>query len=234
MGQSANTGERRFDAYFDDVASLRDNVESLNSDLFPIREPLVERMDVDVDATLYELMAVLSQRVAKFRDYGVTLNVRLSPEPIVIKDRGELEEDEADDALIKAIQESATRAVVTYREYSQLLLVVAELDKQRGKLAERIERLPDGDPKRDAIEAEILGAGRVLRKAEQKLSRDTRTLSHFLVARTQAVDTGAAAARDAKCEDAIAKRRKPRKRWRGRGRRPAPRPKPATGGDFEM
>lgn len=234
-GESVKTGKRSFDAYFKEVASLRDNVESLNSDLFPVREPLVEHMDISVDASLVELMAATRKRTEKFKDYGVTLNLRLTPEPIVIKERGELEEDAADDALIKAIQEAANRAKSSYNEYNALLARADQLEAKRSQLANRIDKIPAGDPARSEIETEIVAAGRVLDKVERKLRRDTRTLAHFMVALAEAVDTGAVAARDLKCEEAISNKPKRRKPWRGNGgRRPAPKPRPAGGDDFEM
>ena len=233
-GESVKTGKRSFDAYFKEVASLRDNVQSLNSDLFPIREPLVEHMDVSVDVSLIELMAETRKRIQKFKDYGVTLNLRLTPEPIVIKERGDLEEDESDDALIKAIQEAANRAKSSYSEYNQLLAMADDLEGKRNNLANRIDKIPTSDPARGTIETEIVAAGRVLDKVEKKLRRDTRTLAHFMVALADAVDTGAVSTRDTKCEDALAKVPKRRRGRRARGRvRPPPRPRP-SGDGFEM
>ena len=243
-GESFNVGRSKFDAYFNDVAELRDKVKSFDSDLFPVREPLVEEMDLNVDISLPMLMVKTSKRVVKLKNYGVTLNLRLTPNPIVVVQTGELEKDEKDEGLLKAVQESSTRALSIFREYQQLLQLAAELDAQRNKLAEQIDKLPARFEKKDLIEVEIVGAGRVLQEVERKLLRDTRTLSHFLLALASAVDTGAAEAQDTQCAEALAAH-KPKRRGRGRGRgrpggrrpgggRPKPPTKPAGGDDFDM
>ncbi len=240
-GEPVDTGRRRFDAYFEEVAKLRDEVEELDSDLFPLRQPLVEELSLDVDVALGDLLDATKKRVGVVKDFGLTMTLRLRPTPTVIDERGELEADDKQETLIKAIEESANRAMQSFDQYSELLDKASELQKRRGDLAERIEKLPP-DVDKSLVEREIVGAGVVLRKAEQKLLRDTRTISHFLIGLVQSVDTGATEAHAAKCAEAIAfkeenkkKKPKPRPRWRPRGGpRPRPRPKPAGGGDFEM
>jgi hypothetical protein len=253
-GERVDTGRKSFDDYFAQVADLRDKVKELDSDLFPIRRPLVEEMDLDVDVALGRLLDETRKRVGKFKDYGITLSLLLRPTPKVLEERGSLEADQKDETLIKAIEESAVLAMQTFREYSMLLDQADALDKQRGPLADTIDKLPP-DTDKGLVEREIVGAGRVLDKAEQKLLRDTRTLSHFLVGLVDAVDSGAMESHEQKCEDAIARKpapveqpkTKPKPRpWRppprptGAGTPPPtptptpPRPRPKPGGDFEM
>jgi len=231
---SVDTGKRRYDAYFDAVIELRDEVSELNSDLFPVREPLVETLELDVDVALATLVDRVRAQVAKQRDYGVLLNLRLMPRPKLIVDRGTFEATESDERLVRSIEESANRALSTYKKYRKLLSLVQRLGKRRGILANRMDDLEAGYPKRDLLEHELVASGRVLRSAEKKLFGDTRTLSFFMIALADATDTGAAAKLDEKCEAAISKRR-PKRRSRRRGRRkPAKRRPPPSGDDFSM
>jgi hypothetical protein len=249
-GEAVKVGRRNYDDYFAEVARVRDKVEGFDSDLFPVREPLVEALDVSVDTSLSELMVATRKRVGKFKDYGVTLNLRLAPNPILIVQTGELAADERDEGLLKAVQEAASRGLSTYREYAQLLALIADLDGQRQQLADGLDKLPPDFADKGLVEDEIVGAGQVLHSAERKLLRDSRSLSHFMIALSEAVDTGAAEVKDAKCDEAMASYKPPSKpkssgppagkRPAGPGRPPAPRPpqprptpKPG-GGDFDM
>lgn len=228
QGDHVSTGKRRFDAYFDEVAELRDKVEGFDSDLFPVREPLTADLDLDVDVTMADLIAAVRKRAVKLRDFGVTMNLRLTPEPTLISDRGKLEVDTRDEQLMGAVEESARRALSTFREYRVLLERSVELEVARADLAERYDRLDPKDPERDRIKAEILGAGRVLDAAESKLLRDSRTLGLYLVSLVDAVDTGAIESQEAKCEEKKTQKPGPRPR---RPYRPPPQP---AGDDFEM
>lgn len=243
-GETVDTGRKRFDDYFEEVAALREEVEKLDPDLFPLRQPLVEELDLSVDVALGDLLEATKKRAEKARDFGISMTLRLKPTPKVLDERG-LEAGEKQETLIKAIEEAANRAMQTFEEYTALLDKAAALEKTRSDLADRIDKLPPTVDK-DLVEREIVGAGVVIRDAETKLLRSTRTISHFLVGLVAAADTGATDARETRCDEAIAfheenkkkPKPKPRPRWRpprGGGRpRPAPRPKPAGGGDFEM
>ncbi|MFP6684714.1 MAG: hypothetical protein VB934_08380 [Polyangiaceae bacterium] len=231
---SVDTGKRRYDAYFEAVIELRDEVSELNSDLFPVREPLVETLELDVDVALATLVDKVRAQVAKQRDYGVLLNLRLMPRPRLVVDRGTFEATESDERLVRSIEESANRALSTYKKYRKLLSMVQRLGKRRGILANRLDDLEAGYPKRDLIERELVASGRVLRSAEKKLFGDTRTLSFFMIALADATDTGAATKFDEKCEAALSNPR-PKRRSRRRGRRkPTKRRPPPRGDDFSM
>jgi hypothetical protein len=231
---SVDTGKRRYDSFFEAVIELRDEVKEIDSDLFPIREPLVETLDLNVDVALATLIDEVRRRVAEERHYGVPLNLRIMPTPKLIIERGTFDATDDDETLVRSIEESANRALSTYKKFRGLLKALQQLDKRRGKLAESLDEIEAGYPKRDVIEEELVGAGRVLRAAEKKLYRDTRTLSFFIIALADATDTGAADKADQKCQEALAKYR-PRKRRRPRRRRKQPtRPPPSGGDDFTM
>jgi len=234
-GKKVNTGKKQFDSYFDAVATLRDDVEELKSDLFPIREPLIDELDLKVKIELDALIAAVRKRAKKVKDYGVMLNLRLTPEPKVLHVKGKLDVDPKDEGMMRAVEEAANRAMTTFKQYSQLLQTIVQLDERRDKLAETIDKLAEDDPKRDIIETEIVGAGRVLAKAERKLRRDSRTLALFLVALADAVDTGALGSLEEQCREAIeAKPKKPApRRWQQPARPYKPPPK-SGGDDFEM
>jgi hypothetical protein len=251
-GETVTTGRRQYDAYFEKVSELRDSVEKLDSDLFPLRQPLVEELSLDVDVALSVLLAATKERVAKMRDFGVSMTLQLRPTPRVIEDKTGLEADEKQATLIKAVEESANRAMQSYEQYAAMLDEAGALEKQRSDLADRIDKLPPNVDK-SLIEREIVGAGVVLRDTEKKLLGNTRTITHFIVGLVSSVDTGATEGYDAKCAEAIALQGdknkptpKPKPGWRPpAGPRPAPRPRPAPGprpapapkpggGDFEM
>lgn len=251
QGGSVEVGRRPFDTYFEEIAALRDDVSGIDSDLFPMREPLVEELDVSVDAPIGSLMEATNARVTKIRDFGIMLSLRLTPTPKILMVKGQVEVDDRDQPLFDAIEKSATIAMAEFRKHTVLLEKTARLETRRGELAEQLAKLPPrvDEQKREIIEAEILGAGRILRKAESDLLRNTRTISHYLVALSNAVDTGATENLETKCDEAIAAaaedkkpkqpRSQPKPRWRPPpGPRPAaprPPPKPAPGGgDFEM
>jgi hypothetical protein len=105
-------------------------------------------------------------------------------------------------------------------------------------VTERLEKLDPATPNRGLIEDEIVGAGRVIERSQQKLLRDSRTLALYLISLADAADTGAAAARKQECEDALSNAPKPKPKGPGRpvGPPPGPRPPagPAQGDDFEM
>jgi len=240
QGKPVDTGRREFDRYFERVAELRDQVEALDSDMFQLRERLVEEMNLDVDVAIGDLLEATRKQVGKAKDYGTTLSLQLTPQPKVIIDRGKIEAGDEEENLFVAIEQSAERAMDEFKSYSQLLEVASELEQQRSSLAERIDKLPSRyQNKKGLIEDEIVAAGRVIERAENKLLRDTRTLGHFLVGLVEAVDTGALESQVAKCDEAISffeknksKKKKPRRR---RGpRRTRPPPPPPSGGDFEM
>ncbi len=242
--QRVDSGRREFDSYFEEVDDLRDQVEQLDSDMFAVRERLVEELDVSPDIALGTLLEKTRKRVEKAKGYGTALTLTLSPRPRIIVIAGEAG-DERDDRFGTAVEQSAEKALDKFKAYTELLELASALDSRRNELAERIDKLPKQyQDKRDLLETEIVGAGEVLRDVESKLLRDTRTLSHFLVGLTTAVNSGGLETRSEKCDEAIAfmeeekKKEKTKAKWKGRYRgrptgRPAPQPRPA-GGDFEM
>lgn len=242
--QRVETGRREFDSYFEEVDDLRDEVEKLDSDMFDIRARLIEELDVSPEISLGALLEKTRKRVDKAKGYGTALTLALSPRPRIIVVAGETG-DERDDRFGVAVEQSAEKALDKFKAYTKLLEKVSELDRRRGELADKIDGLPrEYREDEELFETEIVGAGDVLRGVENKLLRDTRTLSHFLVGLTTAVNSGGMESRKDKCDEAIAYMEEEKKkdktkakwkqRWRGRPRgKPAPRPKPA-GGDFEM
>lgn len=246
-GQRIKTGKDRFDGYFGEVIVLAKRVKELDSDLFPLRQPLVEAFDVPVDAPLPKLMEITRERVSKFKAYGVTTSLRITPNPIVVLHQGEFGHDDVDELTLRAVQESAVRALATYRDYAEMLTLTNQLDERRSKLMDQLEQLGPGLADRVRIETEILGAGRILEKVRTKLLGDMRTCSWLLVALSEAVDTGGATNRDASCDEAMAHwkparrsyRRGPAKNAGSPAPRPpsgggAPAPAKKGGGDFDM
>lgn len=244
QGESVETGRRSFDEYFEAVAELRDEVDSLDDDLFELREPMVEVLETDVEISLPALLDETRRRAGKFRDFGVTLNLRLTPNPKLVRAHGELEPDDKQLSLLAAVEQSADRGMKTFRQYSGLLERAVGLEAKRSELAEQIDRLPDNFAKRELVETEIVAAGRVLRQIESKLTKDTRTIAHFLLGLAAAVDTGAWDGHEEKCAEALAAFEE-KKKDKGRGgkrpprggrppRRPPPTPPAGGGGDFEM
>jgi hypothetical protein len=233
-GESVTCGQKRFDDYFDAVAQLRDKVEGIDSDMFPVRQPLTEQLESGVDTSMAELLAKLRDRVEKLRGFGMTMALTLSPEPRVVVQKGKLEADLKDERLALAVEDSAKRALTTFKELGQLLAKASELELARAELAERINKLDPKEPNRDLIEDEVVGAGRVLDKAQQKLLGDSRTLALYLISLSLAADTGATAP-DVQCAEPSGKgAKKPPKTGPG-PKGPPPPPRPPTGGeDFEM
>jgi uncharacterized coiled-coil DUF342 family protein len=244
QGEPVDTGRRSFDEYFEAVAELRGDVEGLDSELFELREPMIEVLETDVEISLPALLDETRRRAGKFRDFGVTLNLRLTPEPKLVRAHGELEPDEKQLSLLAAVEESAHRGMTTFKKYSELLERAVGLEAKRSELAEQIDRLPASFTKRDLVETEIVAAGRVLKTIEGTLSRDTRTIAHFMLGLAAAVDTGAWDGHEAKCAEAIDAfaEKKAKGKGKGRGKRPPyrrprpprPPPTPPAGGDFEM
>jgi hypothetical protein len=239
-GETVESGEQRFDAYFTEVATYRDKVEGFDSDMFPVREPLTKQLEADVDVSMSDLVAQVRDRAAKLRAYGLTMSLVLEPEPRMLTIQGNLEADMKDQQVVAAIEESARRAHSTFRELVQLLGQGDDLERKRAEVAERLDKLDSTSPNRDLIEDEIVGAGRVITSSKQKLLRDSRTLALYLMSLADAADTGAATAKQQECEEAIAgkprtkpgKPAKPGKPQPG-GTPPTPGP-PAGGDDFEM
>ncbi|MBM4357799.1 MAG: hypothetical protein FJ096_06785 [Deltaproteobacteria bacterium] len=206
-GDRIQTGKERFDGYFGEVIELHAKVKELDSDLFPLRQPLTEGLGIGADTPLPKLMAEVRERVERFRSFGVSASLRTSPNPSVVLHKGELGQEESDDVTLKAIQESAVRSLATYREYAELLQRATRLDDQRVKLMEQLERPSSEIADRSGVEAEILGAGRLLQEVQTKLLKDMRTCALLLVALGEAVETGANEARDAACDEALAHHR---------------------------
>jgi len=249
-GDQVSTGQKRFDDYFAQVAALRDKVQGFDSDLFPVRQPLVEQLGLGSDTSMRELLAKVRERAEKLRSFGLTMGLVLSPSPKVISQKGKLDSEVEDERVVLAVEDSAKRAFTTFKEFAELLQQAAALEAQRGELAEHIDKLDPKDPNRDVIEDEIVAAGRVLGQAQDKLVKDSRTLGLYLMSLSDAVDTGAAAAQDKDCEEALAGKPpakrpsgKPTKPGPGTGPKgpPGPQPKgppgtppPKGGDDFEM
>ena len=226
-GQRIQTGKGRLDGYFGEVLDLREKVNGLDSDLFPLRQPLTEAYGLNVDTPLATLMVETRKRLESYKSFGVAASLRLTPNPIVLVVQGELSQDEADEVTLKAIQEAAVRSLATYREYAQFLEVAMHYDEQRTSLLEQVAKSGSEASDHAKLENEILGAGRVLAGIEGKLLKDMRTCSLMLVALSEAVDTGGGSTRDANCEEALA-HWKPAKPPRNGGKRtggsgPAPR-----------
>lgn len=235
-GEEVKSGERRFDAYFERVAALRAAVGDLDdNDLFPVREPLIVQLDVDVEASLPALMAATRKAVDKARDYGLSMGMLLQPQPRVVTVRGELEAGESQERLVRAIEESANRAMSSFKQYNKLLSNAATLEADRAELAERIDGVRGPADTRSLLERELVASGRVLAAAERRLLQDSRTLALFLVALAESVDTGALATEAARCEEAMARGPKRPQPVPGPRRPPPPAPpQPARGDDFEM
>ena len=68
-------------------------------------------MSLGVDTSLVDLMTETRKRATKVKNYGVALNLVLTPSPRVVKHLGELGEDAKDDRLLVAVEEAATRAM---------------------------------------------------------------------------------------------------------------------------
>lgn len=228
QNQPVDSGRRDFDTYFQEVDDLRDEVNKLtDSQLYTFREPLVDALDADPDIGMASLLGETQKRVAKLRDFGITLDLQLMPTPKVLVDRGEMGSDD-DKGLPEAIQESASRAMAFFDQHQKLLEKAENLEKKRGEVAERINRMSPDDDKRGYIETEIVGAGRVLDGSEKRLLGNTRTISHFLVGLVQVSDTGARQSLDDKCERAVAQfdedEKKKADKSKLRGKRPVARP----------
>jgi hypothetical protein len=229
QNQQVDTGRRDFDEYFQEVDDLRDAVDELGDEqLYAMREPLVEALELDPDVGLPALLDATKKRVGKLRDFGITMDLQLTPAPRVLVDHGQMGSND-DKGLSQAIQESAVRALEFFKKHQELLERAAQLEQKRAEVAERIDKLSPQEDK-GMIETEIVGAGRVLGDSEKKLLGNTHTISHFLVGLTQASDSGARGALDDKCERAIAQYKeqseKPAPKRGFRGRPAAPRPAP--------
>jgi len=244
-GQRLRTGKDLLDAYLGEVLELSQRVARLDSDLFPLRQPLTEAFDVNVDTPLERLLDITRERIAKLKSFGVTTSLRITPSPIVLVHHGDFSHDEVDDVTLRAVQESAVRTLTTYREYAQDLELARRLEEARAKLDEQAARLGQTSPERAKVEAELAGSRRVLGKVQSKLLAEMRTCSLMLVALAEAVDTGGATGRDASCDEAMAHWRPPRRsHGRARVRGSAPTRSPAGvgaappakkgGGDFDM
>ena len=161
--QRVDSGRREFDSYFEEVDDLRDQVEQLDSDMFAVRERLVEELDVSPDIALGTLLEKTRKRVEKAKGYGTALTLTLSPRPRIIVIAGEAG-DERDDRFGTAVEQSAEKALDKFKAYTELLELASALDSRRNELAERIDKLPKQyQDKRDLLETEIVGAGEVLR-----------------------------------------------------------------------
>jgi len=237
-GEQVSTGEKRFDDFFTEVAALRDKVAGFDSDLFPVRQPLTEQLELNTDITMPELIAKVRERAEKLRSFGLTMALVLMPTPKMMSQKGNLETDVADERVVVAVEESAQRAFTTFKEFGALMLQATALDAQRADLAEAMDKLPADDPNRDTIKSEIVGAGRVLQVAEEKLLKDSRTLGLYLVWLSEAVDTGAAPKIGDGCptEPAAAAKtpKKPGPKPQGPGPKGPTPPRPPGGDDFEM
>jgi hypothetical protein len=202
-GERVDTGRRQYDAYFEQVGELRDKVKGLDSDLFQLREKLVDAMDLGVDAKTPEILLAARNRVDELKSYGLLVTLELTPQPRILQ-AGEVDPGSEQQALVSAIEESARRGMEVYKERSELLDEIQRLDGQRADLAEKLDQLPPNFDKRGLIEDELVGAGRVLREAEKKLLDDTRNVSHFLVGLAEIANTGAGEQREQRCDTAIA------------------------------
>ncbi|MBI4950391.1 MAG: hypothetical protein HY908_00010 [Myxococcales bacterium] len=236
-GQSVTTGKKSYDGYFAKVAALRDKVKSLESD--SVREALLAAVDVKKEASLAELMATTSQRAVHARDYGLLMGLRLSQKPKVVTVRGEMAIDPKDQRLLAAVEESATRTLERYREYSELLTEASELSAEVQELTDGVGKLPNEDPDRDLLRAELAGAERLLDDSQRKLQKEARSLARFALELAIAVDTGADAAQSERCDALLKDDGKPGKKPPKKppvgpvGPVPPPPPK-KPGGDFEM
>ena len=158
--QRVDSGRREFDSYFEDVDDLRDQVEKLDSDMYAVRERLVEELDVSPDIALGTLLEKTRKRVEKAKGYGTALTLTLSPRPRIIVIAGEAG-DERDDRFGTAVEQSAEKALDKFKAYTELLELASALDGKRNELAERIDKLPKQyEDKRGLLETEIVGAGK--------------------------------------------------------------------------
>lgn len=231
-GQSVTTGKKKFDALFEGVASLRDHVGDLDSDA--VREPLVDAVGAKKDVGFTELMATTNERARRLRDYGLTMSLLLTPTPKLVSVRGDLALDPKDESFLAAVDKASGKAMERYRDDSALLDRSMELRGELPELGAAAESLPADDSDRNTLKVELAGAERILDESDRKLQKDVRSVARFLLELSVAVDTGAQAAREARCEEALAGVKKPGKTPTGpRGPLPPPPPK-KPGGDFEM
>ena len=233
-GEKVTTGQQRFDDYFAQVAALRDKVQGFDSDMFPVRQPICEQLGLSSTASMNELLGKVHERAEKLRSFGLTMSLVLDPNPKVLSQKGKLDADVEDERVVLSVEDSAKRAFTAFKEFGELMRQASALDAKRGELAEHIDKLSAKDPNRDVIKDEIVGAGKVLEQAQEKLVKDSRTLGLYLMSLSDAVDTGAAASKDKECEEAIAGKAPPKKPTK-----PGPAPKgppgrPTKGEDFEM
>jgi hypothetical protein len=233
-GEKVATGQQRFDDYFAKVAALREKVQGFDSDMFPVRQPLTEQLGMSSTATMNELLGKVRERAEKLRSFGLTMSLVLDPSPKVLSQKGKLDADVEDERVVLAVEDSAKRAFTTFKEFGELMRQASALDAQRGELAEHIDKLSAKDPNRQVITDEIVGAGKVLEQAQEKLLKDSRTLGLYLMSLSDAVDTGAAATKDKECEEAIAGKAPPKKPGKPGPVLKGPPGHPPKGEDFEM
>jgi hypothetical protein len=227
-GEPVESGRRQYDAYFAEVGDLRDKVKELDSDLFQLRERLVDEMDLGVDAKTGEILLAARKRVEDLRAYGLLVTLELTPTTRVVQVAGEVEPGSEQQSLVSAIEESARRSMEVYKERSAMLDEIVRLDSERGDLAEKLDQLPANFAKRSLLEDELVGAGHVLREAEEKLLKDTRNISHFLVGLAEVVNTGASEQLAQRCDTALAAAPPPRppSKTKPTGPKPQPRAQP--------
>ena len=235
-GEQVTTGQARFDDFFAQVAALRDKVQGFDSDMFPVRQPLTEQLELNTDASTREVMKQVRERAEKLRAYGLLMGLELSPSPKVGTEKGKLDAAVEDERVVVAVEDSAKRAYTTFKEFGDLMRQAAALDAKRAELAEHIDKIDPKDPNRGVIEDEIVGAGRVLEQAQAKLLEDSRTLGLYLLWLSEAVDTGAAG-KGKDCEEAATAKpgtKKPGKPTGPPPKGPPVRPPGGGGDDFEM
>ncbi len=229
-GEAVNSGKSSFDSFFGSVASFSRKVADLDSDLFPVRQPLTDELELDKDLSLPELITAVRKRAQEFGDEGVKLNLWLTPAVALQTATGKEKIPEQGERALAAIQKSAVRAMGGYQQYAEFLNRAAELEQERADLAERLGGLGQDDESYELLSTELAGAARLLKKAEIKLRRDSRTLALYLVELALALDTGAESTEIDELKKALKEcQKKPKRPWLGP---PGPR-QPATD-DFEM
>ena len=236
-GKPVESGRGRFDRYFGRVLELREQVAKMDDDFTEVREPLTDALDMAAKTTPRRIFKRLRKEAKKLKGYGVLVNLRLRPLPIVVVDVGTMDKGERAESLLVAVQESAVRGMQVIKQNEELIQATDALDKRRDQLAERIDNTP-ADTDRSLLEREVVGAGKVLAKVRRRLRRLNGVIARYVVGLTMSFDTGGAKSKDTKCDEALAGRRPNRRRW-GRGRRrgkggPRPKPAPKAGGGFDM
>lgn len=192
-GESFETGDSTYDAFFSAVAEMRTTAMGAEDEEKSAHGTLAHALGLESNAEPTLLFSDAGSRAFKLKESGVLLHLELAPEAKMVTHGNA---DLPAQSLVKAIEDSARVELTLEKKLGLLAKHAAELEKKRTELRADAPNAFKSVPqaKRDEVIAELDACQAVIASANELGAKSAGRASTFVLELAHAVETGGASA----------------------------------------